>query len=270
MEGSDEATANARRDERLPAGMNCPDRLHDFADGRRVDRPRLAKSAPLVGMLEDLEERPDDIVDIHQIQRRSRIVDRDGEAAGDIVTESGHGRVVVGPRPFPENVRETEEVNGSAGRFRIGLEHLFGPPLAAAVGVVERRLGRRAEDHRLLPPRGGEDRAQPLGRAGVAGGVICWIGGPVDPGEMNDAIGRRSRRPERLFGRPAADRQHLMPADFSEPDAEVAPQESFGASDEHPHGQPSGYLGRALRMISRPRRICFTSSTERRFVLWEV
>ena len=97
-------------------------------------------------------------------------------------------------------------MNGGTRRLGVGQERLLGPPFAAAIRVVERSLRRRAEDHRLLPPGGGEDRAQPLGRAGVAGGVVGWIGGAVDPGKMNHAIGRRGRLAERLLGSSAPDR----------------------------------------------------------------
>ena len=58
----------------------------------------------------------DDIVDIDQIHHYRRVVDGDGQAIGDVVAESGHGTVVVGPAPLAEDIGETvDEHLGTRG-----------------------------------------------------------------------------------------------------------------------------------------------------------
>ncbi len=93
---------------------------------------------------------------------RLGIGDLDRQVVGDVVAERGDHRVVVRPAPLAEDVLEPED-RRPARRFRAAncREDLLGVPLADAVGIVELRLDRGADDHLRLRgrARGGCGRA---------------------------------------------------------------------------------------------------------------
>ena len=138
------------------------------------------------------------VVDIDQPQRHGRVVDRDGQAPGHVMAEGGHGAVVVGPAPFAEDVGQTVAIHRRAcflGVFRHGLLRVS---LALAVGVFQRRLNGRAEQHRRALAVFLQQFQQMLGKIRVALLKICRVRRPVHPRQMKHEI-RFRRSGAQLF-----------------------------------------------------------------------
>ena len=93
----------------------------------------------------------DEIVDVKKLERDRRIVYGDGEIAGDVVAEGGHGRVVVRAAPLAEEVREAVDKHLCTRFLSIGEEELLARLFAAAVVAVVAAdaggLDRRGEHH---------------------------------------------------------------------------------------------------------------------------
>ena len=70
----------------------------------------------------------------------ARIIDRDGQVMGDIVTEGGYDRVVVGTAPFAEEIRETVYQYLGSRFAGIVEQELFPRAFRFAVGVVQSSL----------------------------------------------------------------------------------------------------------------------------------
>ena len=78
------------------------------------------------------------VVDVQQFQLHRRIIDRVREVIGNGVAEGSHGRIIVRPAPFSEEVREAVHQHLCAGLLPVPKEQVLPRLLAPAVlGVAE-------------------------------------------------------------------------------------------------------------------------------------
>jgi len=75
----------------------------------------------------------DEVVDVEQLEFDRRVADMNRKSIGNVVAESGYGRVIVGTAPLTEEVRETVYKYFRAGFRSIVEEKFFSGLLAFAV-----------------------------------------------------------------------------------------------------------------------------------------
>ena len=160
-----------------------------------------------------------EVIDIQQLQLHRRVIDRIRQVVRHRVAERRHRGIVVGPTPFPEQVREPVNQYLSARVDAIVEEQLLPRLLAAAVLRVpeparERRLLARAQHHRARVPMGPEriqqGRREPEVPRHELGGILR----PVHPREIEHEI--RFRAPRIQLRRRTVDvvLKHLVDGQF--------------------------------------------------------
>ena len=164
------------------------------------------KSTPAGGADRKRRKRRDHIVDVDQPDRGGRVVDCDRQAAGDVVAEGGHDRVVVGPAPFAEHVGQPEDGHRRAGLLRVRLQRAPPPPACCAPYGLSRPAwvddAKATGTARSASP---QRVAQARGEAGVAGGEVRRVLRPVDAGQVDHRVGGGDGRGELGVGGRAGD-----------------------------------------------------------------
>ncbi len=78
----------------------------------------------------------DEVVDVEQLEFDRRVADMNRKSIGNVVAESGYGRVIVGTAPLTEEVRETVYKYFRAGFRSIVEEKFFSGLLAFAIWMA--------------------------------------------------------------------------------------------------------------------------------------
>src|SRR2546426_9039097 len=85
---------------------------------------------------ENADHRPRDVMDVHERQLATSIVNVERKSLGDIVSEGGNDRVVVGPASGPEHIWKSKNDCSSSILCKTLHRH-FCVPLTEAVGILE-------------------------------------------------------------------------------------------------------------------------------------
>ncbi len=171
----------------------------------------------------------DQVVDVEQAERRGGIVDADRQAARQVVAEGGDAGVVVGPRPFAEDVGQPPDHRRRRARGgQLQQEVLAGALGAPIVGALA-CLARRGIDHQRAPPAPGDGlRHGP--REGGAAGEFRRIRWPHRPRQVEDHVRVRQCVEGLVLRAGAGDGMDLV-AQLLQPDHEVAADEAGGPGD---------------------------------------
>ncbi|MDT4843826.1 hypothetical protein FQZ97_777640 [compost metagenome] len=205
----------------------------------RRDRRKTVGIHGGVGTVHELDETLDDIVHIHQRDRRGRVVDLDRQVARDVVAEGGHGRVVVGPAPLAEHVGQTEDVHRNAVAGGSRLQRFFRAALAVAVRIVPASLrGRRVDDRHLLAScfcDVADGAAEALRELRVAGGEFLRVLWAVDASEVEHEVHAFQQRWQLLPAVVAGEANHLHVLALGQVQLQVLAHEATGAGNQHLH-----------------------------------
>lgn len=136
----------------------------------------------------------DEVVDVEQLEFDRRVADMNRKSIGNVVAESGYGRVIVGTAPLTEEVRETVYEYFRVGFRSIVEEKFFSGLLAFAVwmpgiATYQSSLNGAAQHYRTCVAVLAERVEQCRGKAEVALAEVFGILGAVYTCEIKYEIG---------------------------------------------------------------------------------
>ena len=190
-----EPRAHALGHQGLAAVLERLDGVRQLAHGGGVLRRHGGKALGIqrgIGAVHDLHKARNHVIHIHQRDRRCRVVDGNGQVAGNVVAKRGYRRVVIGLAPLSKHIGQTKHMHRHPMRALQRKQRVFCRALALAIGVVALSLGGRGVDHRHLLTRAqchiGNRSGQRLCQVGIAGCKLCRVLRAVHPGEVNDKV----------------------------------------------------------------------------------
>ena len=181
--------------QRPPTFLEAADQVRHLAHGGRVLGRHCREASGIhrcIGAVEQLDETSHEIVYVDQGQRRRCVANLDRQAAGDVVAEGSHRRVVVRAAPFPEDIGKAEHIYRKAMTLGYCEHGVLCTTLALSVEVVLAGLNGGRQQNRNLFTRDSCDAggrfAKRTSEISIDRGEVGWILWAIDPGQVEHEV----------------------------------------------------------------------------------